>query len=379
MLSFLSKHRGSPELLILTKSLGYGGVERAVTTLAQELLQEGQSVELGLLEPVCDFPLRKELRECLRCPPGLPAWLGGLPAVLATPFRIAWFVILVQAYILVLRPRRILTSCSHSHIAMAFVFSGTTEWVSWIGSDLSDGVRRAAPNPWMRTHMLNFFSWVYRKPQRTVVPTHSLKRELVKELSLSAERTVVIANHFRSQADRADWQTRRENLVVAVGRLEPIKGFELLVRAVQELPNVRLCLVGEGPERTKLERLSRELGVADRVSITGWVERPEDFLAQAAVVAVPSYREGFCYVLLEAMSTGCCVLSSDCLHGPPEIVGDSGSVRFFPSGDWRALKDSLEVLLADQEERQRLGELAKVRAQEFSLERVLEAYRSFLF
>lgn len=89
-------------------------------------------------------------------------------------------------------------------------------------------------------------------------------------------------------------------IVIAVGRLAPVKGFDTLVRAWRDVPDARLLLVGDGPERRRLERLVDRFGLRGRVVFAGQRADAPALIAQAALLAAPSLREGFSYVMTEA-------------------------------------------------------------------------------
>ncbi|MGF1536938.1 MAG: glycosyltransferase [Elainellaceae cyanobacterium] len=88
--------------------------------------------------------------------------------------------------------------------------------------------------------------------------------------------------------------------VASVGRLDPMKGHDLLLRAIAQIPDAKLTILGEGGWRSHLEQMAQDLGVAARVSMPGWVD-PQDFLPQVDVVAQPSRSEGFPLAIVEAM------------------------------------------------------------------------------
>jgi glycosyltransferase involved in cell wall biosynthesis len=143
-------------------------------------------------------------------------------------------------------------------------------------------------------------------------------------------------------------------VVGAVGRLSPEKGLEVLVRAVRTLPGCRLVLVGEGPERPRLEQLVRDLELAERVQFAGWVDAP--WTAQWAfdVVAMPSFTEAFPLVIVEAMLAGMPVVASS-VGGIPEIVVDGDTGLLVPPNDVEALASSLGELVDDAERRVAMG------------------------
>ena len=144
-------------------------------------------------------------------------------------------------------------------------------------------------------------------------------------------------------------------LVGAVGRLERQKGFDVLMRALVELPDATLCIVGDGTERGALERLARDLGVADRVLWQGWTEEPRRWLATVDVFALPSRFEGFPLVLLEALLTRAAVVATD-VGSVAEAVADRETGLLVPPDDPPALAAALRHALDDADLRRRLGE-----------------------
>jgi len=109
----------------------------------------------------------------------------------------------------------------------------------------------------------------------------------------------------------------REPIVLALGRLEPVKGLDVLLeafaRASATRPAWRLWIAGEGPERAALERRADALGCRERVRFLGWIEGDEkqDALARAAIGALPSRRESFGAALLEMQERGLACVASD--------------------------------------------------------------------
>lgn len=121
---------------------------------------------------------------------------------------------------------------------------------------------------------------------------------------------------------------RREDVpgLAAVGRLVPVKGFDVLIRAVSLLKQggrpVELVLLGDGPERDRLQALVKELGLEGLVSLPGQVASPEPTVMASDLLVCSSHYEGFGNVLVEAMAVGTGVVSSDCPTGPREILQD---------------------------------------------------------
>jgi glycosyltransferase involved in cell wall biosynthesis len=152
------------------------------------------------------------------------------------------------------------------------------------------------------------------------------------------------------------------------GRLVAKKGVDILVRAyasvLQTVPEARLLIAGDGPERSKLERLVRDLGLGRHVVFLGHLSQEllEPALAQSWVHAVPSlWEEPFGLTAAEAMMRGTAVVSS-AVGGVAEIVRDGETGITVPSGDPEALAQALATVLSDRATAEQLGAAGRRRA-----------------
>ena len=153
-------------------------------------------------------------------------------------------------------------------------------------------------------------------------------------------------------------------IIGSVGRLEPQKGFDVLLRALRVVPNAELLLVGDGTERGHLQELANDLGVAERVTWAGWLSDPRATLGEMDVFVLPSRFEGFPLALVEAM-----------LAERPVVATTTGSVEdavieaktgfLVPPDDPEALAEGINQVLADAN---RGGEMGR-RGRELALER----------
>ena len=169
-------------------------------------------------------------------------------------------------------------------------------------------------------------------------------------------------------------------LVLAVGRLDRQKGFDVLLRAVATVRAggvpVRLLILGEGPERPALERLAQELALGAALMMPGF--QPAPFAVPAEVFVLPSRFEGFGLALVEAMAAGLPVIASDCPAGPAEILRQGQDGVLVPVEDDRALASALVNLLADPQRRAALATAGRSRAATFSLEPFVDAWERVL-
>lgn len=145
-------------------------------------------------------------------------------------------------------------------------------------------------------------------------------------------------------------------LFLSVGHLIPRKGHDLVIRALQKIPDAHLMIAGEGPERATLESLVRDLQLQNRVSFMGSVphDRLRDFYTAADALVLASSREGWANVLLEAMACGTPVVATD-VWGTSEVVHHSVAGRLVkertPDALAHAMHDMLQSLPARQETR----------------------------
>jgi glycosyltransferase involved in cell wall biosynthesis len=158
-------------------------------------------------------------------------------------------------------------------------------------------------------------------------------------------------------------------VVVGLGRLVPIKGFDLLVRAlpavVARIPSARVLLVGDGAERRHLEAIAAALGVTERLRLTGELMDVTTPLAAADVLAVPSRNEGMGRVIVEGMAIGIPVVAT-AVGGIPDVVTDGECGRLVEPNDIDALAAALIELGRDDALRRKLGEAGERRAEAFS-------------
>ena len=166
-----------------------------------------------------------------------------------------------------------------------------------------------------------------------------------------------------------------ESLVVgAAARLDPMKGLDVLLRAIARVDGVRLIVAGAGEQEGALRALARELDVAERVTFTGWLASPRDFLPLIDVFALPSRSEGFPLALVEAMFAGLPSVATR-VGSVGEAVRSQREGLLVPSDDPEALAAALCRLRDDPDLRARLGVAARGRAlAHFTAETMARSY-----
>lgn len=211
---------------------------------------------------------------------------------------------------------------------------------------------------------------------------------LVKQYRLVSPRRVVsvengieISRFLEAPPPREVAAFRQANglrgwpIIGSVARLSPVKGFEFLLKAMpallKEFPRLQLVLVGDGPARADLVRLSYALKIQEQVVITHPVEDTRIPLSVMDCFAAPSLQEGFGLALVEAMAAGIPVVATQS-GGPSEIIEHGRSGLLVSSGDAEGLGKAILTLLKDPFQRTAILQKAQERARTlFNMERVL--------
>ena len=164
---------------------------------------------------------------------------------------------------------------------------------------------------------------------------------------------------------------RQKRTVVAVGRLSPEKGFDLLLQALSSLVtaghDLQILLLGEGGLRASLEKLGQRLGLSERLLMPGYVAGASAYLEHACLLAMPSLTEGLPITLLEAMAAGVPVVAS-AVGGIPEALEQGQAGCLVPAGDPLSLQQAMGQILDEPEAARKRCDRA--------LERVRQIYSS---
>jgi len=176
--------------------------------------------------------------------------------------------------------------------------------------------------------------------------------------------------------------TAGRHRAIAMGRLVPQKGFDLLIEAFASLaathPAWDLVIWGEGPERPALEALVGHYGLEGRVSLPGFSHQVAEEYATAELFVLSSRYEGFALVLLEAMASGLPCVAFDCPSGPGELIDDEVNGILVPVGDVGGLADAMNRLMGAPAERDRFGRTAVAVRDQFSAARIMSEWDALL-
>ena len=392
-----------PRLAILLLSLPLGGAERTMITLANELARTGCDVDLVLVrrKGALVSDVAPDVRLVVL---GTPQPTAMIPILLRLPWptlRLLLAALLRQQLPAVARSLPRIINYLQSAQPDAFLttlpnYNIVALWAKWLsrtrtrfvlceGNTTSKEVA-STDHSFEKKWPILMRQW-YPRADAIVAVSDGVAADLSRLARLPRSRITTIfnpldVNRIRRLASAPiidDWFfDGAPPVLLAVGRLAPQKDFPNLLRAfarVRSRCGVRLVILGEGPERGRLESLAADLGIAAHVRMPGAVLNPFSYMARARLFVLSSAWEGLPTVLMEALACGCPIVSTDCPSGPSEILDGGAFGPLVPSGDDKALAEGILQALALPIDRRRLRERAEV----FSVHVAVDRYLKVLF
>lgn len=364
---------GWQRLTIVIHSLSGGGSEHAAAAMASHWAEAGRDVVLLTLDSVENDQIAVSPK-VERVGLGVMSDSNGIWAAIKAN---RWRVQTLRDALQNSAPDRVISLTDRTNVLTLLAARGTN--LSVVVSERTD----------VRHHRIGrVWEWL-RKRTYPTARSIVVQTEAVKSAVLSFAGTTpvhVIPNSVpqtspAAATDKLHLPPER-NWFVAVGRLSHEKGFDRLVAAFAEVspacPDWNLVIVGDGPEKSRLNDSVQQHGLEDRILLPGWIESPWPSFPESSIAVLPSRYEGFPNVLLEAMSRGLAPIAFNCESGPSEIIRPNVDGLLVDEGDIAGLATAMQSLANDRDLRTCLATAAQSVNDRFSPERVFAQWETVL-
>lgn len=366
------------KIAIVLGRLGTHGPSLIRLQIAKELLKRGYSVDLVLgAAPVgfaCDFP-------------------PNIAIHVLNAERPRDFIIKLKSYLSSETPDGVIGSSwpfSVSTIIAVKLFLRTARVAISEHADFRTNIELSGEfgrkDAWL---IKNFSRYIYNRADKVVGVSNGVVEGLIKVAGVKRSTTTTIYNPLRSFENNSLFPTREKSLLeefwsdgsvklLAVGRLAPEKDYSVMLRALAVIKNCykyRLVIVGGGRLLKELEAEAAQLGISDLVYFSGSSNFVHEYYRRADLYLMSSSSEGFGNVIVEALSHGLPVVSTNCQSGPAEILDFGKYGELVPVGDSVAMATAIEKTVANPVDENK----QKMRAKYFSVENTTDQYLSALF
>lgn len=356
------------KIAIFARAIGGGGAQRAMVRYANGLATRGYDVDLVALKMRGDFEREVDPRVNL---------------VPLKSSRLAFSILAIAHYLRTARPHAIMSTEAACNVCtiLGRQISGVKTRVI-IREGLFPSIAQRE-DPYLSTRLsYSLARFIYPMADAVVPIAEELADDLAALARLPREKMHLIAvNPVVTPAliEAADSKPTHPwfsdggpPIVLGVGRLDLQKDFSTLIKAfaiVQKARPARLLILGEGPERGRLEALISEHGL-DNVALPGFDSRPYAAMANCAVFALSSRYEGLPNALIEALACGAPVVSTACPSGPRDVLKGGEYGELVPVGDYQALAAAILRTLDAPPSR----ELQRSRGAFYSVENSVDHY-----
>jgi glycosyltransferase involved in cell wall biosynthesis len=360
-------------------SLFFGGLQRLLLTLANGFVAHGLDVELIVAMPRGEFltevPTKARLidlgikagrgwedRAILSLPALARYLLQERPPILLSPPMYANFVAVLASRF---------TGCRTRTLAIVdYTMSAFARSVKWHQKAI----------PLLASRLLPLADDVVATYRQAAVDLALLTRLPPERIQVIYPPVVTpeLLQKAKVPVTHPWFQPKDGAVLVSAGRLVPEKDFATLLRAialVRREVDVRLLILGEGPQRRSLETLVSQLHLTDMVQMPGFVSNPYAYMRLADAFVLSSSLEAFGIVIVEALALGTPVICTDTSSGGPAEILENGKYgKLVPVGDAKGLAVGILETLDNPQD----PEMLRARAKDFSQEEVISRYLELL-
>ena len=353
-------------ILFLVPSMRGGGSERVISMLVNNLDRRKFDISLVLLKK--EGVYLKDIYSDI--------------TIIDLKTNKARFAILkIRNLILKIKPDVVFSTLSHLNLVLSIIKPSLPKKIKFIARESSIASINNLQGKYPK--LFNFlYKKFYNNFDLIISQSYYMKNDLIKNFSIKENKIKVINNpvdilkiNVLSQTNEILFNKNNKN-IIAVGRLDKEKGFDLLIKTFAKLPhNYYLYFIGEGKEKNHLMEIAKKYNLSSRVYFIGFQSNPYKYMRQADLLILSSLYEGFPNVVLEANACGTPVVAFNCPGGTKEIIENGVNGFLVECKNIDKLAKSINKAIDYNWDREKIRNLIK---KKYSLDNVIKHYENIL-
>ena len=371
------------KITILCLHLGYGGIEKAITSLANMLINDYEVEIISTYQlqekPAFYIDERITIQYLLKKGPNKNIFMQKLKKgkIIQT------FIEGLQSIkILYLKRKKMIEAIKNCHSNIIISTRDIhNKWLGKYGNITSTKIAWEHNHPHGNNHYSKKIIRSVKHVDYLVLVSKALKK-YYSELVTPKCQCIYIPNCIEQIPNEVS-QLSNKNLI-SVGRLEKEKGFLDLITVIKKIttkePNIHLDLIGNGSLKDKIEEAIAKQNLQNHITLHGYLEpsKIEPLRQQSSLYVMTSYTESFGIVLLEAMASGLPCIAFDSAEGAQELIIDNHNGYLIPKRDIENMSQKIIELLNHPELRKTLGKNSRKKALNYTAEKVKAEWRKLI-
>lgn len=372
------------KIYITSLHLQHGGVEMAITLLANALVKKGYDVEIlciyNLGQPVYSLNPDVAVSYLTKVRPNRREFFDSvkrreIAGIIREGIK-ACRVLYLKKYMMIKAIRSIqegtIISTRNEHSVI----------LSRYGRDKVNKIAQLHHDHNFNSRLFRDFRRQYNNIDSFVLLTEIFKSEIEEVMMDNHHTKLKVIPNFLADMPAA-YPNSKKNQVIAVGRLHKVKGFERMLKIwklISEKRDIILKIIGDGEERDVLEHEIKNMGLQEKVVLTGALEHDKvmEEMRQSLIYLMTSRSEALSFVLIEALAAGLPIVAYDVRVAPRVIIQDGVNGYLIPDGDEAAFTERVEELLNDEEIRAKMEIESKRVSEKYMEKNVIEKWLEIL-
>lgn len=354
------------KIMLIIPRLDIGGAERVMMTLADHLDKKRFAVYFLILNRQGVFSSYSNPQ----------VFIKDLQVK-----RVRYAVFKLIREIWTIRPRIVLSTLHHLNLLLMIVRNFFPKHIKFIAREatIPSENNKHEKHAWLINYL---YKLVYHKFDKIICLSHSTKDDLITNYNVPGNKLIVINNPIDIDRIHQEADLIKQRLLdpgkinlLGIGRLDYIKGFDLLIQALALLRdhNFHLTILGGGDEERPLQGLAKNLGVEDQVTFAGFQPNPYAYMQQADLLVLTSRYEGFPNVVIEANACGLPVVAFNCPGGVHEIISENLNGWLVENGDVEQLAESIRRYASFAVDREAIIQNVQAR---YNVSKIVEEYEN---